>query len=321
MTTVSVIIPAFHAGYLESALESLFSQSRQPDEVILVDSSPETTTPRLQPWRHRVEYHFQPPRGVSAARNFGIRKACGKYIALLDADDIWLAGKLDKQIALLEQHPDAGFAFSTVWNLVDTETTAIPREPFYPAPLRKWIGANEPLDGAVKGGAYDLLLEVNCVATSSLVIRREAFNVVGCFDESFRNAEDYEFELRLAKRYPTIFINEPTSRYRVHDTGLSGAWLARGELFYRTNLAALEKHDSLFPSRAVKRAIATTCSSYASHCLRAGQPKLAASLACRSWRLSPTLAALKCCAEAMSPATYGWFAALRAKCRQSRRAL
>jgi glycosyltransferase involved in cell wall biosynthesis len=286
----------------------------------VVDGSPDSTLPLLENLTDKIKYFYQAPRGVSAARNHGIQQATGEYIALLDADDVWLAGKLEKQIAFLKQHPDVGFSFSTVWNLVDTDGMKIPGEPFFPPPLRRWMAANERLrGGAVKGSVYDLFLDVNCVATSSLVIRREVFDAIGCFDESLRNAEDYELELRLAKRSPAIFIEEPTSRYRVHDTGLSGAWLARSELFHRTNLAALEKHYSSFPTAAVRKAIAETCASYASYCLNSGQMKLAASLSRRSLWLHPTLPALKYCAEASAPAIYGWIAGLFGKGDQLKR--
>jgi len=311
---VSVVIPTFHSPYLRNALESVFSQTWQPLEIVIVDSSPASTLPDIADCRDRVKYLFQSANGVSAARNFGIENAQGEMIALLDADDIWHERKLEKQVELLRTHPEIGFSFSAVWNLTDGAAPGmIPTEPFYPEALSKWISTNIQHEGAVSGSAYELLLEVNCIATSSLVIRRDAFETIGNFDESLKNAEDYEFELRLAERYPAVFISEPTSRYRVHDTGLSGEWTTRSELFHRTNLDALEKHYRLFPTRAVKRALAQTCSSYALHYLNLGDFRSASRYSRRSLEIYPSMRAFKHLAESISPKVYGFLSVIAGK--------
>jgi len=314
---ISVIIPAFNSSYLSKALASVYSQTLRPREILVVDSSPEITLPQIADCPERVSYFFQTPSGVSAARNFGIEKAKAKFVALLDADDIWLPKKLEKQLKLLENYPEVGFAFSTVWNLIDdAEQCAISTEPFYPDALRKWIAANNQHEGAVSGWVYALLLEVNCVATSSLVIRRDVFEKIGYFDESLKNAEDYEIELRLAKHYPALFISEPTSRYRVHETGLSGAWARRSVLFYRTNLSALEKHYRSFPSISVKKALAQTRASYALYLLSIGESKLAAHHSWRSLGLYPSVRALKYYAEANCPGGYRFLSSMLGNARR-----
>jgi glycosyltransferase involved in cell wall biosynthesis len=308
---ISVIIPAFNSSYLSEALASVFSQTLPPREILIVDGSPEITLPQITDCHERVRYFSQSPNGVSAARNFGIEKAKGEFVALLDADDIWLPTKLETQLSLLQDNPEVGFAFSTVWNLIDdTKPCAITKGPFYPEALCKWMADNNEHQGAVRGWVYDLLLEVNCVATSSLIIRRDVFEKTGYFDESLRNAEDYEMELRLAKKYPAFFISESTSRYRVHDSGLSGAWAFRSDLFHRTNLSALEKHYRLFPSLSAKKAIAQTCASYALHLLSIGEFQLAARHSWRSLGLYPSVRALKYYAEANCPGGYRFLSSM-----------
>jgi glycosyltransferase involved in cell wall biosynthesis len=302
--SVSVVIPAYNSRHVKEAIGSIFAQAVLPSEVIVVDSSPDSTLAAINGDRGRINYYYQPPRGVSAARNFGIRKATGKFVALLDADDVWLPGKLEKQIALLELNPQIGFSFSTVWNLLDMEQEGIPNEPFFPPALRRWMEKGLQHEGAVSGRVYELLLDVNCIATSSLVIRRDVFEKVAPFNETLNNGEDYEFELRLAREFPALFINEPTTRYRVHGTGLSGAWSARSDLFYQTNLKVLEKHHTLHPSVFVRRAIARTYAAYALHCLKAGKHELAVDSARRSLGIWPSVRAFKCYAEATSPKAY-----------------
>jgi glycosyltransferase involved in cell wall biosynthesis len=307
--SVSVVIPAYNSRFLQAALESVMSQTRAPSEILLVDGSPETTLAELSGYHDRISYYHQPPRGVSAARNFGIQKAQGKYIALLDADDLWLPEKLERQVDLLDRHEQIGFCFSTVWNLVEDTDSHVPREPFYPPELLRWMATNSARDGAVSGSVYGLLLEVNCIATSSLLIRRDLLEAVGLFDESLKNGEDYDFELRLARAAPAFFTISPTSRYRVHTGGLSGGWSSRSELFYRSNLTVLESHCGLHPSPEAKRALARTYAGYSLHCLKLGDRKTAAASARRSLGVSPSLRALKCYAEAQSPRAYKFFSA------------
>jgi glycosyltransferase involved in cell wall biosynthesis len=309
--SVSVIIPTYNSHYLREALDSVFAQSLLPSEIILVDSSPDSTLSTLKDYRDHIVYFHQSPQGVSAARNFGLQKAQGKYLALLDADDVWLADKLQKQVSLLERNQGIGFSFSTVWNLINGEQGKIPSEPFFPPALRRWIVKGIQHEGAVSGLAYDLLLDVNCIATSSLVIRRDAIDKIGLFDESLNNGEDYDFELRLAREFPALFITEPTSRYRVHEAGLSGIWMARSELFYQANLKVLEKHQRLYPSPVVKRAIACAYDDYALHRLKIGDSEMAATYAWRSLRTRPSLTAFKCYAEAVWPNAYSFLSVRR----------
>ncbi len=96
---VSVIIPTWNrSGYLARALESVFAQSVSPHEVIVVDDgSTDDTREIIKQQFSNVSYLYQENRGVSSARNTGIRAAGGDWIALLDSDDCWLPNKLQRQ--------------------------------------------------------------------------------------------------------------------------------------------------------------------------------------------------------------------------------
>jgi hypothetical protein len=133
---------------------------------------------------------------------------------------------------------------------------------------------------------------------------------IGLFDESLSNGEDYEFELRLARQCPAVFVVEPTSRYRVHESGLSGNWSARSDLFYGANLRVLENHYRTYPSSSVKKAMAQTCAGYALYFLTAGDRQSAASYALRSFQLSASPRALKCYVQAVMPKSYRLLSAL-----------
>ncbi|MGD9255575.1 MAG: glycosyltransferase family A protein, partial [Chromatiales bacterium] len=105
--TISVIIPTCNrVETLPRALDSVLAQTLSVDEVIVVDDgSTDGTADLVRASYPQVRLLQQPNRGVSAARNRGIRKATGDWIAFLDSDDRWLPAKLEAQFRLIEQHP------------------------------------------------------------------------------------------------------------------------------------------------------------------------------------------------------------------------
>jgi glycosyltransferase involved in cell wall biosynthesis len=105
--SVSVIIPTYNrSAFLKSALESVTSQSYPIKEILVIDDgSTDQTVENLTPNFKSVIFIRQENQGVSAARNTGIKKATGEWIALLDSDDLWTVGKIEKQIAHLRQNP------------------------------------------------------------------------------------------------------------------------------------------------------------------------------------------------------------------------
>ena len=110
----SVVIPAFNAERdIAAALESVFAQTFTDYEVIVVnDGSADNLAAAIHPFQHRLIYIEQPNRGAAAARNAGIRTARGRYIAFLDADDVWQPVFLDRQIRYLESRPACDLVYS-----------------------------------------------------------------------------------------------------------------------------------------------------------------------------------------------------------------
>src|SRR5437868_6893832 len=115
MPLVSVIIPAYRASrYISSALESVFSQTWNHFEIVLVnDGSPDTIAleSALHPFRQRLHYIEQPNQGPGAARNAGIHASRGDYLAFLDADDRWYADFLGEQMAFLQRRRDCDLVY------------------------------------------------------------------------------------------------------------------------------------------------------------------------------------------------------------------
>lgn len=312
MSTVSVIVPAYHSRYVAAALESVLTQTRTPEEIIVIDSSPETTLDQIRSYQERIRYLNEPARGVSHARNSGILAAQGDYIALLDADDLWLSDKIEKQLLALERFPQAVFSFSTTWNLVECEHPGIPRDPYRPPELLEWL---RDRNGVAFGEVYELLLAANCVATSSVLVRKEAMLEAGLFDETINHGEDYDLWLRLARRYPAAFVCDPTSRYRVHPEGLSGSWEARSELFHEANIHILEKHVAAFPSDAASEALARAHADFARFQIKSARRHEAKNAALRSLRQRANLSAALLYIEAAFPRFYSFAARIAAGAR------
>src|SRR5205085_1848539 len=113
---VSIIIPAFNAAsYIGAALDSVFAQTFSDYETIIVnDGSPDTDDLErvLEPYRERVVYLKQENSGPGGARNIGILKARGRYVAFLDADDVWLPNYLFQQMRALRENPSLDLIYS-----------------------------------------------------------------------------------------------------------------------------------------------------------------------------------------------------------------
>ena len=190
MSSVSVLIPTYNrAATLPHALASAMTQSRPPDEIIVIDDGSQDDTGTLikQHYPH-VVYLKQANRGVSAARNLGIQHASGEWIALLDSDDQWLPEKLETQRALLAQHPQHKLVHSDeIW-------------------IRNGVRVNPMKKHAKKGGwIFQHCLPMCAISPSAAMLHRSLFDEIGMFDESLPACEDYDLWLRITARQPVLY--------------------------------------------------------------------------------------------------------------------
>ena len=192
---VSVVIPTFNrASRLEVALESVLAQSLPPLEVIVVDdgSTDETRELVSAKFAGHVSYYYQPNRGVSAARNLGIQRSTGNWIAFLDSDDEWLPDKLQRQVDALQSNSQYRFCHTDeIW-------------------IRNGRRVN-PANKHQKYGGYifERCLPLCVISPSSVLLHRDCFNEIGCFDEGLPACEDYDFWLRYCARYPVLYVDTP----------------------------------------------------------------------------------------------------------------
>lgn len=215
--SVSVVIPAYNAReHLPECLESVFRQEVTDGfEVIVVDDGSTDDTRDCMSAFPKVVYLAKTNRGPAAARNTGIKHARGEYIAFLDADDLWPDGKLQTQINLLQQHPDAAMCFGDCRQFASglAQTTTLFEE--------SGQGVCAWGDAPVLANAYARLLMANFITTGSVIVRREVVDKIGGFNEGLRLVEDLDLWLRIARRYPIIWSPAVCLLRRRHANNLS----------------------------------------------------------------------------------------------------
>src|SRR5262245_29639297 len=207
---VSVVIPAYNcAPFIREALDSVFAQNYPSLDVIVVDDgSTDETCDVVASYGSAVTLVRQKNSGAAVARNEGIRRARAEYIALLDADDIWLPGKLRLQVDHLESHADVGMC-CTLWHLL------------YPDSAGRYHieGAAAPQSASVDprcaGWVYcELLLDCE-VWTSTVLMRRDLADRVGGFDPKLRRGQDYDYWLRASRVSKIDRLDAPLALYRM----------------------------------------------------------------------------------------------------------
>jgi glycosyltransferase involved in cell wall biosynthesis len=214
---VSVVIPTHNYGaYITEAIQSVLAQTYHVHEIIVVDDgSTDRTEEILLPYMGRITYIRQNQRGPSAARNVGLKRSRGEFIAFLDADDQWLPDKLSVQVGLLREYQEVGLLFGQVEHCDDAG--------------RALSGELTPAKGAIPmrtdvmvKDAFRLLLESCYIVTSTVIIRRECIERVGGFDESLRSVEDRDLWLRIAGSFQFGYTPRVVACKRGHANNVSG---------------------------------------------------------------------------------------------------
>jgi glycosyltransferase involved in cell wall biosynthesis len=263
---VSVIIPTHNcADYIADAIESVLAQTYGEYEIIVVDDgSTDGTKSALAPYMGKIHHLHQDNRGVSAARNAGIARARGEYIAFLDADDIWFPMKLDLQVRALKAHPEAGLAFTDFLDFDESGVTRQSRLNTWPQ-ARAWFDRQRIEDTEIAcGPMYEDLLQTNWIHASSAVVKRHVLGVVGLFDEACLSGEDTELWLRVARQHPLLCVNRVLSGYRYRSESLCGPTDSRAMRINRIVVQVLEKHlqQRLIPHGLEGSAKAALCQRY-----------------------------------------------------------
>lgn len=206
MPQVSVIIPTHKRPFfLPRAISSVLAQTYQDWEMIVVDDASNDETgaivksfsdPRIQYLYHEVA------KGGSAARNTGILKGQGKFLAFLDDDDEWFPHKLQCQVDLLERSPSkVGVVFAGCKKIEQSSGSV--------------LGTHIP---TMKGDlSKELLLHNSVGSTSSVLLKRECLQQVGLFDETLPSGQDYDLWIRISKAWHFTCVSEILFHYYIHE--------------------------------------------------------------------------------------------------------
>ena len=207
MATVGVIIPAFNAARtLPIALESVAAQTFDDWQILLVDDgSTDGTAQLIAPFFNRfgpkIKFIQQENRGLPAARNTAIRSSAAEFVALLDADDVWLPQRLEESVKILQERPQAGLAYGGI--------VAIDQDGW---PTGTFDGNRKHAEGRIAPQIYMRKVDLPC---PTLTFRRSCLEEVGLFDETMRATEDRDLCLRVALRYEVAFVPAVIAQYRV----------------------------------------------------------------------------------------------------------
>jgi glycosyltransferase involved in cell wall biosynthesis len=230
MPKVDVIIPAYNAEkYLATALDSVLAQSFEDWRIVLVDDGSSDATaavvaPYVERLGSRISFIQQPNLGVSAARNTAIRNSSGEFLALLDADDVWLPDRLLESLKSFDGRPQIGltYGFNT---RIGPDGTVIDTFDRRQRHGEGWIAP------------YLYMRRIDLPAPT-ITFRRQCIEEVGVFDETLRVTEDRDLWLRIASRYQVALVPKVLALYRTSPDSAT----TDPDRMLRSQLQFIEKH-------------------------------------------------------------------------------
>lgn len=248
MPRVSVIIPTYNrADKLPRSIDSVLDQTLEDFELLVVDdgSTDETEAVVTGYDDPRVKYvPHEENQGASAARNTGIDRAEGDYVALLDSDDEFTPRKLEKQVELLESRSDE-------WVAAYCGVEIVFESDEQPSPLKQWLVefvASGREMGGTEGGA-ELIGEVladrlHTSAGSTLLVTREVAQAIGGFDETFDWFQDPEFLIRVLERGKLGYVDAPLVKRYASDNPPADTLAAADEYYLEAFSETVERLES-----------------------------------------------------------------------------
>lgn len=245
--SVSVITPVYNqALYIEESVLSVLNQTYTDFELLIIDdaSTDETgkiiskyaSDPRISIYRNDKNM------GCASTCNRGYSLAKGKFLAIIAGDDTWEVQYLEKCVSALEKYPDAGFVYTRI-NLMDTQGNKVPRKRDR-IPHRQNYYGNE---------FENIVRWLNHIPHGSTLVRKSNAEIVGFYDTTLEATYDWEFMLRLTKKFPVVFINEHLYNIRIHGENVTKKRIKRGERerFFFKLLDRVYQMDDL-PSKLIE---------------------------------------------------------------------
>jgi glycosyltransferase involved in cell wall biosynthesis len=240
---VSVVIATYNMGqYLAQAVDSILQQTWQNLEIIVVDDgSKDNTSDVMSQYSNnaKVTYIKNENQGQPKAKNCGIKKTRGEFIAFCDADDFWEPNKLEIQMPLFAS-PSIGVVYSEISNIDEHNKRY----------------AHELSGRHHTGKVTDFMLMENFVPFGTSVIRRECIEKNGIFDEQFRMGIDWDLWLRYSLDWEFAYTPERTYVYRAWSGQMSSNYRGRYEHAFKILHHFIEKHGARLNAKRIATAIA-----------------------------------------------------------------
>jgi glycosyltransferase involved in cell wall biosynthesis len=213
MAKVSIVIPCYNVqNYIELCLESVISQTYKDYEIIIVDDgSTDSTSAIINSFRTKhkdlieLKYIYQTNKGVSSARNRGIKESSGEYIAFIDSDDKWREDSLEKKMKLF----------------MSNNISCVYSDVMLNYPNDNQISIKSLYGKLIKGNIYPEILEHNYI-NINVVLKKTVLEDCGLFDETLMTCEDYDMWIRIASRgYLFDFVDIPLTYITIRESSLS----------------------------------------------------------------------------------------------------
>lgn len=291
---MSVVLPCFNAArYIVAALESVIAQDWPDLEIVVVDDgSTDGSSDEIAKYSRNVRVVRQSNQGIAAARNAGIAAAANEWIAFLDADDLWLPGKLAAQWRVLQDDRGARMSY-TAWDVWASS------EPY---PASEYLAAlaeratSPAMWAGPSGWIYPDLLLDSAVWTSTVLLHRSLLDDIGSFDPTLTIGEDYDLWIRASQATRVVRVNAPFALYRMHASSITKAAPRRnyrGEVVQRAlDRWGLRSPDGRRASSAdVTRHLAQTWIEFGSMHWRDGHRVVAREAAFKAVRTDPAMPA------------------------------
>ncbi|WP_409845585.1 glycosyltransferase family 2 protein [Roseateles asaccharophilus] len=294
--TIAVVIPNYNAErYLAATLRSVLAQQGafRLEVLVVDDGSSDGSVAMLKRDFPEVRVIEQPNAGVAAARNTGIAAATAEWVAFIDADDIWLPGKLQAQLELLDACGEAVRMCSTGWHVWTTQSVEPPEDMLRELAARVAGAPVQAAEAARTAWRYTELLQDCVVWTSTVLAQRSLLRELGGFDAGLRVGEDYDLWLRASRLTPIPRLDAPLALYRHHGANITHRAPERnfkGEVVQRAlDRWGYQGPDGREASRTTVRAgLSRSWADFAGAQLLAGRRRRALPAACRAVRLKPS---------------------------------
>jgi len=254
---VSVILPTYNRAWtLKDAVDSVLLQDYPNIEFIIIDDGSEDNTQELLGvYKNEITVFYQANKGVSAARNKGIKESKGDFIALLDSDDAWDKKKISCQMEFFNNHPEA----------LICQTEEI------------WIRNGKKVNPKVKhkkpsGMIFEQSLHLCLVSPSAVMMKRQLFELKGYFNEDFTVCEDYDLWLRVSSTLPVFLIDKPyTIKRGGHKDQLSN-FHSQDKFRIRSLSTLIESGNlTLDQTQKAKNVLKKKCVIYGNGCIKRGK--------------------------------------------------